>query len=103
MVNIVRYADVCTQNNRVGATIAKKNFQLINLLRMNFTTVLFDVHSSCCAHAHGSNATMSNGKCYGSIRKRNFHLNYSLKVTHKVRGVISSFEKMDMNFLSFEY
>ena len=26
MVNIVRYADVCTQNNRVGATIAKKTF-----------------------------------------------------------------------------
>ena len=26
MVNIARYADVCTQNNRVGATIAKKTF-----------------------------------------------------------------------------
>ena len=56
------------------------------------------MHSSCCAHAHGSNATMSNGKCYGSIRKRNFHLNYSLKVAHKVRGVILSFEKMDKMF-----
>ena len=64
---------------------------------MNFTTVLFDVHSSCCAHAHGSNATMSNGKCYGSIRKRNFHLNYSLKVTHKVRVVILSFEKKNLH------
>ena len=69
---------------------------------MNFTTVLFDVHSSCCAHAHGSNATMSNGKCYGSIRKRNFHLNYSKKVAHKVRGVILSFEKMDKMFYKGE-